>query len=1371
MWRYSDYLTITDDFVPVFTESSDDARRWKSFIPHESMRRVLDQMLKALDRASPEEKRSLWMQGAYGTGKTHAAFVLKHILEDDPEEVRAYFEHPHYERINYLWRKLQGLRERGPFLVTYLSSSGHIDSTLKLLLDFQEGVRGAVMRQGLQTPFNRGLYDAILQRLDPQSTFNWPKAFAKHREKFLPYPSPDAVLEQLRDERDNILAEHVAQVLHAEGVVLMERPQQVIEWCEEVITTNGIASIVVIWDEFTDFFHINRAVSGLQELAQATFKIPLYLMLITHRSIEQFSQVNQDSQSVLKERFHMLRFEMETVTAYELLANTLQPKLNDNGQWQEKRAALWSEVRDAAAAVFEADVTLQDFERLTPIHPYTAFYLSTVSSQFSSSQRSLFKFIAGEGEHAFHTFLKREQSEQDSWPWLTPDYLWDYFFLADKDNTELREHAQSVLSVWNRHAEDLPPEAPKTRLFKTILLLIALADRMHRDNRLVRPLRSHLRSIYRCMLEVERIDALLDELVAAGWINAANEGADVEYSIHRHDMNQQRLAEIMENLERTLPFKEAVRSKQGFDPALDKLITLSGAAAVRLCALRLSAAELRERGPGVKPTPHPYQLCCLMLFCQTDMEIESAIQKLQEISAADATCTGLISHAPCGERRWGQWLEALARKQYCEEIDDRQNAKSYEDKGQTVIEEWVRELRVSKCTFVTNNEAVDIASPQYFVESFGAAVRRRFPHGQEQIDSTQTLHRTRNFGPADAKVGLGIGNPTNMHRGLINAFDSFEDLPANHPLKVMKALVVQTFKASPVVVLADLWKKLIREPYGLFPSPAGIAILGFLLREYCEGYYYFDGLQCHPLNKDTLAAKLHQVLYGREEECSIRSLTTDEELFCQHVREVFDLEQGRSTYPQQTRTYLRHAVQNLTAPLFILAWHETATPPAQEVLRNLSAFLIVDSDADDPELQQRIKERLDSGQLRDELKDLLHNTRMEEALWTYLKAQDAPFAAKLQADGLKAPEAIAALRPFMEGDVWLWDDSGLAQGLRAFKADRALIAALRVFLDSRDKELTTLLGDLQAYWERLPPPFFVFAETVPEELRLMLERLSVLARRRELRVDEQLDLAQALGEKGVAMRRFLDSWSEALRCWLEDHAGIKLSIEDVEALPGKLPRMREHNTPEIFAEAVRGIFMSLENARLRETIQTKWKGLTDTDSPHAWSCTRRTPITLVANAPFVEAMLRVFNSQANLSDEELKATELMMDTDRAVFETLNDQSACDECFIDGICPEFKPMFNLQIQKATLSDLKAHLEATFGNTPLEWTADIQSFNREVDNWIKHTYARVIFPRFKSKIAELKDDKAKRILLNISSDPRVGTVLIREYRKTEPSGGSL
>ena len=140
---YKEYIKVESDFIPVFTSSSDRTHpeRWKAFYPHESFKKILTSTVETLEKSSSTKDLPIWMNGSYGTGKTFASFVIKHILEDSLDEVEKYFAH---HEITSLWQRVEGVRRKGKILVVHQSSSAGINSQNKLFNTIIESVKRAL---------------------------------------------------------------------------------------------------------------------------------------------------------------------------------------------------------------------------------------------------------------------------------------------------------------------------------------------------------------------------------------------------------------------------------------------------------------------------------------------------------------------------------------------------------------------------------------------------------------------------------------------------------------------------------------------------------------------------------------------------------------------------------------------------------------------------------------------------------------------------------------------------------------------------------------------------------------------------------------------------------------------------------------------------------------------------------------------------------------------------------------------------------------------------------------------------------------------------------------------------------------------------
>ena len=91
--RYSDFIRMQADFQPVYDITAErSADSWQSFIPTAQFCRLLSQTLTAMTSSEPSKRRSMWLRGTFGTGKSHASAVIKHLLSDPLGTIENYIE-------------------------------------------------------------------------------------------------------------------------------------------------------------------------------------------------------------------------------------------------------------------------------------------------------------------------------------------------------------------------------------------------------------------------------------------------------------------------------------------------------------------------------------------------------------------------------------------------------------------------------------------------------------------------------------------------------------------------------------------------------------------------------------------------------------------------------------------------------------------------------------------------------------------------------------------------------------------------------------------------------------------------------------------------------------------------------------------------------------------------------------------------------------------------------------------------------------------------------------------------------------------------------------------------------------------------------
>ena len=137
--KYCEYFGVDEAYFPCIDESAINAgASWENTYPHETFIELLNSVEKMLGGTT---KRSIWILGAYGSGKSQCAFALKRILEVPEEELRAYWnKYDSLKKNNSLLEKLIGHKEQG-VLTAYRYASGGIDTPQLLFSAVQESIK------------------------------------------------------------------------------------------------------------------------------------------------------------------------------------------------------------------------------------------------------------------------------------------------------------------------------------------------------------------------------------------------------------------------------------------------------------------------------------------------------------------------------------------------------------------------------------------------------------------------------------------------------------------------------------------------------------------------------------------------------------------------------------------------------------------------------------------------------------------------------------------------------------------------------------------------------------------------------------------------------------------------------------------------------------------------------------------------------------------------------------------------------------------------------------------------------------------------------------------------------------------------------
>lgn len=305
------------------------------------------------------------------------------------------------------------------------------------------------------------------------------------------------------------------------------------EWIKDVIKGNGLhdTGIVFIWDEFTGFLRDCGDDNVLQRLSELCKQAdaPFFLCLIVHRDPTWVDQLGGETYERILHRYHELEFHITESAAYDLIGDSILIRPGMDSQWGDVKRDLLKSISKYGHEFDALDQTVninERMSRLCPLHPMTISMLSTVAQNFGASQRTLFRFMKDRQEYSegvgFIHYI--ENNGPDLWAWLTPDYLWDYFFMRSSDVRSFDQETRKVIQHFQNKQDHLSDEYAM-HVFKAAMLLIAVmggssvSNLYSRQGNMVHRIEATTQTLYRCFrgqLDEETIDKYLESLESIG---------------------------------------------------------------------------------------------------------------------------------------------------------------------------------------------------------------------------------------------------------------------------------------------------------------------------------------------------------------------------------------------------------------------------------------------------------------------------------------------------------------------------------------------------------------------------------------------------------------------------------------------------------------------------------------------------------------------------------------------------------------------------------------------------------------------------------------------------------------------------------------
>ncbi len=952
---YKDYFNINPKYYAAVTADliAQGKVSWKDFYPHETFVRLLETTYKVL---SGSATRSIWVEGAYGTGKSHAALTVKSIIDAPDEEVEAYFRE--FNLSPDLCNKWISVKNSGKILTVHRIGSAGIHTDTDLILAVQQSVMSALRANGIENEGDasmRGAFLSWLKRPGSRDYFNTLIHTEQYAWEFSGMTADDVAqrLTAGTDAQIESTMRNVMKVLKESGQYgLFSDVNDMADWVKSIIESNHLSAILFVWDEFSEYF-LNHPIglTGFQTLIEISQSHPFYFMIVAHESRNLFAD-NETANKTLGRFEPPVKIELPENMAFQLMAQAMKttddPVLRQEWEEEDKpalndelspvRAKIIDAVRKQSVFGKKAQLSDKEMQSIVPIHPYAALILKHIATVFNSNQRSMFDFIISNDmtdAKGFKWFISHYGVQSDI-NLLTVDLLWDFF--CGRERNGLNDDVRGVLdSYFTLQAEKLLPD--EQRVLKTVLLLQAISLRVTGNDLLV-PNDENIELAFagtdwqkgKAIAVANGIiekNLLFKKPIAGGKFEycAVNASGGESLAPYR--------AKVMEETKtQGLIINGALLEAVALPPAVKQRFLTDGNA-TGYANFAFTVQKLRA-----KDAPERFKV--VTTFAMTDEEMQKIRQQiLKTVIAPDNDILFIECLVPMGKDLLEQYCDSMAFSRYNAQ-KDRNQAAHYENQAMNVLREWKAKIAGGSFMLYDAQHPGGERQPALFdlQQALLAVNHAKYYYGLEQYTLSTTM-----YGVYQLANGAGCGieqkltgaynNPNkklSLETALAGAWKvdrywenpAIQSLPIVHIKKRVDALIQEGFeRGAGRVAILSVWQELEKAPYGFMPSGVAAFVMGFVLKEYqTPEFFWSNGLNNEVMSADRLKMMIANAIQhrvnpsGKYKDEYIVAMTSATRKFLECTAEAFGIPASQCGSVESARDQMRIKMKGFCFPLW-----------------------------------------------------------------------------------------------------------------------------------------------------------------------------------------------------------------------------------------------------------------------------------------------------------------------------------------------------------------------------------------------------------------------------------------------------------------------
>lgn len=858
--KYSDYIKM-QDFLPVYDMTDETPEMWRTFIPTKQFCELLQRSITAITSSDISKRRSMWVRGTFGTGKSHASSVVRHLLCDSSEEIDGYIQSIPNEATR---AQLTAIRKQKRYFPVVLKGVEGAYNIPRFSLSIQRETKKALVAAGYPELIVRSDFDEAIRWVESHEN-RIPELLENNDELASEASNYTKLLTKLRNNDIDVFM-HLEEALAADKTYLTS--DSISEWLVEVekeIEKAGIADgLIIFWDEFTSVMDTLKSdrINVLQNIAEKSQNNNVFLYLISHRTESSSLDAKGKDITKMSDRYDSVDYQMDEISTYLILRHTFSiPDM------MKMNISTWGikDKIDKSVYNYLCESNNQDekehIQNLFPLHPYTAFLCSKMANIMGSANRSVLKFMNDE-HHGFKQFIN-EPTNYDQRMMLTADWLWDFFY-SEFINEPL---CAAFTNVYSSHGSKVDAMGDDyKRVFKVILLLNALSVKFKSSPEKYAPNDKNLKYIFSGDRCEEKMDVILN------WLDETKIIARDIFGEFKISVSSYNPAEITKEKNAvSSTYKTAVEYLRYNDKSRLEIerIFLVGERLMRKCEPQFYACEEAEAVLRSKLNKYtrekPNHLHVALFFSITDESRDIMENRVKTFSEEFENTMFIIPSEVFTPSAQSQFIDAVAQANVSRSHFNTDDASQFENAAKEYVAKWKNRMNGGTYTMYFNG----VRSSEGIFSNIYSVINKKFsvqifPSGMESVKTLQseamTYFANKNFKALSLQMLQkrtrdelltfgGSVRPTKQifldgENNLITETCELTDAAkaGNSWLNVVCKEVDQLIEAAKKKYadrfsLSEILAPLMRPPFGLFANPANYAILGFVLRKHKDDLF------------------------------------------------------------------------------------------------------------------------------------------------------------------------------------------------------------------------------------------------------------------------------------------------------------------------------------------------------------------------------------------------------------------------------------------------------------------------------------------------------------------------------------------------------